>query len=302
MAGYRTKLPPPNSIVAFEAAARFQNFTHAARELNVTQAAVSRQIRNLEYFLGFPAFARGNGRAQLTPEGRRLFDAVVVGLEHIAGTVQGLRRYPRKTHLTVASTISFASLWLIPRIATFRNEFPDIDLRFISSDAELDLNADAIDVAIRYGHGAWPGVSAVPLLKPEIFPVCSPALIKDGPPLRALSDLAAHTLLDREEAGSFGVSWTTWLTRVRAETGYVRRRVLFNNYDLLIRAAIEGQGVALGWSPLVSDLLKRKILIRPTASRMKPKESYHLVLPKGAPLNKNRDTFLKWIRRAALVS
>jgi DNA-binding transcriptional LysR family regulator len=302
MSGYRGKLPPPNSLVAFEAAARFQNFTHAARELHVTQAAVSRQIRNLEDFLGFPAFERGNGRAQLTAEGKRLFEAVVIGLEHIAGTVQGLRRSPKKTHLTVASTISFASLWLIPRIATFRNEFPEIDLRFVSSDAELDLNADAIDVAIRYGDGAWPGVSAVPLLKPEVFPVCSPALLKEGPPLRTLSDLAAHTLLDREEVGAFGVSWKTWLTRARGDASAIRRRVLFNNYDLLVRAAIEGQGVALGFSPLVNELLRRQILVRPIARAIKPKESYYLVLPKGAPVNRNRDTFMKWIRRAALAS
>lgn len=301
MSGYRSKLPPPNSIIAFEAAGRFQNFTQAARELNVTQAAVSRQIRNFEDFLGFPAFERGNGRAQLTPEGKRLFEAVVIGLEHIAGTVHGLRRPPKKTYLTVASTISFASLWLIPRIANFRHEFPDIDLRFISSDAELDLDADAIDVAIRYGNGAWPGVLVVPLLKPEIFPVCSPSLVKDGPRLQALPDLSAHTLLDRDEAGTFGVSWKTWLMRVRGDTGHIRRRVLFNNYDLLIRAAIEGQGVALGWSPLVNELLKQKILVRPIVSTMKPKDFYYLVLPKDASMNKSRDTFLKWIRRAAAL-
>lgn len=302
MAGYRSKLPPPNSLVAFEAAARLQNFTQAARELNVTQAAVSRQMRNLENYLGFPVFDRAGGRAQLTPEGRRLSEAVVFGLEHIAGAVQGLRRPPIKTYLTVASTISFASLWLIPRIAKFQHEFPDIDLRFISSDAELDLEADAIDVAIRYGNGAWPGVLAVPLLKPEIFPVCSPSLLKDGPRLQSLPDLAAHTLLDRDEAGTFGVSWKTWLARVRADASPIRRRVLFNNYDLLIRAAIEGQGVALGWSPLVNELLKQHILVRPIISKMKPRDFWYLVLPKSAPMNKSRDTFLNWIRRAAVQS
>lgn len=298
MTEFRTRLPPPNSLVAFEAAARCQNFTRAARELNVTQAAVSRQIANLERFLGLPVFTRGHGRAQLTPEGRRLFDVSVKGLEQIAGVVAALRRADKKIYLTVASTISFAGLFLIPRIAGFRDAFPDIDLRFVSSDGDFDLAAENIDLAIKYGDGKWPGLVPLPLLRPEIFPVCSPSLLASGGQLCTLADLDAHTLLDRDEAGTFGIGWATWLKAVHGEPARIGRRVLFNSYDLLIRAAVEGQGVALGWKPLVDELLKHKALVRPINRRFVPKQSYYLVLPRNAPVNPHRETFIAWLKRA----
>src|SRR5262244_2823471 len=157
MKGLRTKLPPPNSILAFEAAARHQSFKLAARELNVTQAAVSRQIKTLEDHLGLAVFRRVRRAVQLTDEGRRLHDAVVAGLDHIAEIVAELQRSQARSHLTVATTLAFSSFWLIQRIPDFRARFPDIELRIIASDAELDMRAEGIDVGVRYGSGKWQG-------------------------------------------------------------------------------------------------------------------------------------------------
>jgi DNA-binding transcriptional LysR family regulator len=290
-------LPPPNSLVAFEAAARSENFTLAARELRVTQAAVSHQIKNLETDLGLRVFHRLNGKVKLTEEGERLFRSVVIGLEQNANTVSELKRHAARPHLTIAATLSFAGFWLMPRIATFRDEFPHLDLRFVAADGELDLAGEAIDLAVKYGDGNWPGFRAELLFRPDVFPVCSPSLLSAGKPLRSLSDLSQQTLLERDSAGSFGVTWAEWLAAVGGDSGQIKRRLYFNNYEVMIRAAVEGQGIALGFRPLIDQLLKQKVLVRPIDLGMRPRESYYLVTADRLTANKHRDTFCAWLTR-----
>src|SRR5919108_4700152 len=162
MVGLRAKLPPANSLVVFEAAARHLNFTRAAQELNVTQAAVSRQIQILEDHLGTQLFQRQPRALKLTVPGLRLFKSVTMSLEHIANTVMDIRRVGPKADVTIATSVTFASYWLMAHIAKFRAVNPDIELKVVASAPVSDLAAAGIDLAVRYGSGKWPGVEAEP--------------------------------------------------------------------------------------------------------------------------------------------
>jgi putative choline sulfate-utilization transcription factor len=297
MKDLRRKLPPPNSILAFEAAARHQSFTRAARELNVTQTAVSRQIKTLEEHLGLAVFRRVRRSVRLTSEGKRLHEAVMAGLDHIAETVAELQKLDARAHLTVATTLAFSSFWLIRRIPDFRTRFPEIELRIITSDANVDLLAEGVDVAVRYGSGKWQGLSATRIFTPEVFPVCSPSLL-DTVPIRTLRDLLDAPLLDQEAADKSWLNWESWFQEVGIGARRLKRLLTFNNYPFLIQAAIGGQGVALGWTPYVNELLQLGMLVRPIETVFRPPDAYYLITPVDGD-NPAADAFARWIREQA---
>ncbi|HLI10294.1 MAG TPA: transcriptional regulator GcvA [Alphaproteobacteria bacterium] len=297
MKGLRTKLPPPNSILAFEAAARHQSFTRAARELNVTQTAVSRQIKTLEDHLGLAVFRRARRAVQLTSEGKRLHEAVMAGLDHIAEIIAELQKTRARPHLTVATTVAFSSFWLIRRIPDFRARFPEIELRIITSDADLDLLAEEIDVAVKYGNGKWPGLSATRLFAAEVFPVCSASLL-DAIPIHTPADLLKAPLLELEALDTSWLDWADWLREVGLSAKRLRRLLTFNNLPLLMQAAVDGQGVALGWTPYVTELLARGKLVRPIETVVRPSNAYYLVRPLGSE-NPNSAIFSDWISEQA---
>lgn len=297
MKGLRRKLPPPNSIIAFEAAARHESFTLAARELNVTQAAVSRQIKTLEDHLGLAVFRRVRRAVHLTSEGKRLHQAVVAGLDHIAEMVTELQQTGARPRLTVATTLAFSSFWLIRRIPDFRVRFPEIELRIITSDAELDMLAEGIDVAVRYGNGKWQGLSAIPLFTTEVFPVCSRSLL-DSFPIRTPADLLNAPLLELDAADKSWIDWGSWLQDVGLDARRRRRLLTFNSWPLLIQAAVDGQGIALGWTPYVNELIELGKLVRPIDTVVRPTNAYYLVTPLRDE-DPNCAHFLQWIRAQA---
>jgi LysR family transcriptional regulator, glycine cleavage system transcriptional activator len=300
MEGLRRKLPPPNSIFAFEAAARHQSFTRAARELNVTQAAVSRQIKTLEDHLGLPVFRRVRRSVQLTGEGKRLHEAVMAGLDHIAEVVAELQQSDGRPDLTLATTLAFSSFWLIRRIPDFRARFPGIELRIITSDANLDLLAEQIDIAVRYGSGKWQGLSATRIFTAEVFPVCSPSLL-NAIPIRTPHDLLNAPLLDQEVADKSWLNWASWLQQVGVGARKSKRLLTFNNFPFLIQAAIDGQGFALGWTPYVNELLELGKLVRPIETVVRPTDAYYLVAPLRAN-NPNAAVFSGWIMEQAAAA
>jgi len=297
MKGLRRKLPPPNSIFAFEAAARHQSFTRAARELNVTQTAVSRQIKILENHLGLPVFRRVRRSVQLTGEGKRLHEAVAAGLDHIAEVVNDLQQTDGRPHLTLATTLAFSSFWLIRRIPDFRARFPEIELRIITSDANLDLLAEGIDIAVRYGSGKWPGLSATRIFAAEVFPVCSRSLL-DSFPIRTPHDLLNAPLLDQEVPDKSWLNWASWLQQVGVGARKLKRLLTFNNFAFLIQAAIDGQGFALGWTPYVNELLELGKLVRPIETVVLPTDAYYLIAPLRGE-NPNAAVFSRWISEQA---
>lgn len=216
------QLPSLPALQTFEAAARLGSFTAAARELHVTQGAVSHQIRALEDGLGYLLFARLPRRVELTREGRMLGEAVTRGLSQIAEMLRLLEQQRGRHWLTVSASHSFAVRWLVPRIDEFARLHPDADVRISSTNRMADPRHEDIDLCIRFGEGGYPGLDSEVLITEEVFPVCSPRLLRDAP-LREPADLRHHTLLHddvlqghpQRRAGSGGSrppgwSYPTW--------------------------------------------------------------------------------------------
>ncbi|NIA68073.1 LysR family transcriptional regulator [Pelagibius litoralis] len=299
MVTLRKRLPPANSLITFEASARHLNFTHAAAELLVTQAAVSRQIQLLEDNLGCPLFERRPRGLELTLPGRRLREAVTMGLGHIATTAADLRRVRRPGELTVSTSVTFANYWLMSRVAKFRAANPDVQLRLVASAPVGDLTASGIDLAVRYGSGVWDGAAATRLMDNEVFPVCAPSYIDRRRPLGALTDLLEETLLHLIEYDSNWVTWEAWLAALGIRAPAKGPSLEFDNYLVLTQAVLDGQGIALGGGRLAEDFLARGLLIRPIEARLRSERSFYLLVPKDQPLSLQAEAFRRWILEEA---
>src|SRR5262245_28195946 len=207
----RFNLPPLDLIQGFEAAARNLSFTKAAEELFVTQSAVSRQIRALEEHLGAPLFERRHRTLLLTEQGRILYRTAADLLERLQEVTDRLRADGATPHLTVTTTSGFASLWLIPRLRGFTAAHPQVDVRISASYSLVNLERSLVDVAVRYCNPGDVPEGAVCLFGEELFPICSPRLIAEGPhPIGTLQDLEHHALLHMDGAGGY-FDWNTWL-------------------------------------------------------------------------------------------
>jgi LysR family glycine cleavage system transcriptional activator len=295
MVSLRAKLPPVNSLVIFEAAARHLNFTRAAEELHVTQAAVSRQIHVLEGHLEVALFHRRHRSLELTPYGERLHKAVTMGLEHIASATADIRRVPKDGEVTVSTSVTFASYWLMSRIAKFRASHPDVELRLVASAPVANLAAAGVDLAVRYGQGRWSGVEAIHLLDNEIFPVCAPGYLAGRPRLRQPAELLEETLLHLVEFDHNWMDWEAWLRALGVERKPARRGLVFDNFLVLIQAALDGQGIALGGGRLADDFLARGVLVRPIAATLRSELAFYLVIPTELPLSQPAALFRDWI-------
>src|SRR5665213_768300 len=188
-------LPPLSALRAFEAAARWRSFSKAADELNVTPAAVSHQSHALEEDLGVSLFERRNRAVELTASARVLLPGLTEAFAGIQSSVRRLRAHNDTGTLTVTASPSFAGKWLVQRLHRFQKQHPDIDVRISATDTVVDLTRADFDIAIRYGTGRYPGLDVELLLKNEVFPACSPELLRAGPPLETPADLRSHALL-----------------------------------------------------------------------------------------------------------
>lgn len=256
-----------NALRAFEASARHQSFSAAAAELHVTPAAVGQLVRTLEEWLGTPLFHRAaSGRARLVateaaeralPDLRAGFDRLVLGLERLKeGAVGGV--------LTVTVSPAFAAKWLLPRLERFQTAWPDTGVRLDTSLKAVDFVAQRIDVGVRYGLGHWPGLTAEKLMDEEVYPVCSPRLLREQGRLREPRDLAAETLIHDLSMDSHSgfPTWERWLQTAGVTGVSTKRGLQINNSAAVLQAAIDGHGVALARSALARDDLASGNLLR----------------------------------------
>jgi LysR family transcriptional regulator, glycine cleavage system transcriptional activator len=261
----RRELPPLDLLLGFEAAARHLSFTKAATELFLTQSAVSRQVQALEEALGVSLFQRRHRALLLTDEGQLLSRAVGSMLDELREVTRKVRGTGVPTPLSVTTIVSFASLWLIPRLPKFRAQHPSADVRISADNQIVNLTRERIDVAIRYcaPDAAPPG--AVKLFGEEVMPMCSPALLREPKrPLKTPADLRHHVLLhDDWSPVQPWLDWNTWLQAHGAAGLKPASELRFSHYDQMIQAAVDGQGVALGRWPLLSGLIKRGQLVAP---------------------------------------
>ncbi|MEE9194293.1 MAG: LysR substrate-binding domain-containing protein [Alphaproteobacteria bacterium] len=295
MQNLRAKLPPLNSLVAFEASARHLSFTRAGQELRISREAVSRKIRILENHLGVSLFVRLYRTLELTAAGRELQSVVAGSLEDIARTAAGLRRKTETSKITVTATIAITSFWLTPRLPRFRKKHPDAEIHVNVSDTPLDLLAEGIDVGLQYGDGRWPGLKATKLFDVNSFPVCSPAYLERMGPLDRPRDLRDRTLLYLDGEMHSLENWDWWMGEMGVDMPASARSLRFDSYANVIQAALEGQGVALGFGQVVGDLLSCGQLVRPMEHACSKDLAVYAVVPRGIRPTPNAEQFFNWI-------
>jgi LysR family glycine cleavage system transcriptional activator len=289
------RLPSLNGLRAFEAAARHLSFTRAASELNVTQTAISHQIKRLEDELGIRLFVRNNRSLVLTPQARDYLPLVRAAFDDLRLATERLVRKDSGKVLTVSTIASLAAKWLLPRLATFQETHPDIDVRITTSTSLVDFKNGDVDAALRYGRGHWPGVRADWLMADELFPVCSPALLQSSKPLRCPQDLAHHTLL--HTSGGYDDDWRLWLTAAGLPAAISKQSGL--SFDLIfmtIQAAIDGFGIALGRTSYVQDDIARGRLVVPFKIALPADAGFYLVSPEGRTDPPKLRAFRQWVK------
>src|SRR5579859_30608 len=289
-----TRLPSLNGLRAFEAAARHLSFTAAATELNVTQTAISHQIRRLEAELGIRLFVRQNRSLTLTAEAREYLPGIRAAFNDLRLATDRLLRKDGDRVLTVSTLASFAAKWLLPRLSSFQQAHPEIDVRITSSTSLVDFRRDDVDAAIRYGRGHWSGLRADWLTADELFPVCSPALLNGDKPLQCPKDLAHHTLL--HTSGGYDDDWRLWLTAAELPSDISKQPGL--SFDLIlmtVQAAIDGLGVALCPTTYVQDDIAKGRHMVTYKIALPADAGFYLVSPQARAELPKLSAFRRWL-------
>lgn len=232
---------PVGPLRAFDVAARYLNLSAAAEELNVTHAAVSRQVKQLEQRLGVQLFERLPRGLKLTPHGALLAEGTRQAFDRLASAIEDVSVPAVRRKLTISTFASLAARWLMPRVGGFSALFPDVDLQVMTGARLVDFSREDVDIGIRFGSGKYPGLHVVPLFKPQEIVICSPALLKRGPPLKTYADLKHYTLLHDDSHGA----WVRWLEAVGAKGVNARRGIICGDRNAMLQAALAAQGVAL---------------------------------------------------------
>lgn len=296
------RLPSLDFLRGFEAAGRLLSFTRAAAELFLTQSALSRQVAALEEALGVPLFERRHRALALTPAGAAFHRDVTAVLQGLAAAAQTARGALRSPGLALSTTVSFASLWVIPRLATFRARHPDAEVYISADDRVVDLSRGDVDVAIRYLADAKAPEGAVHLFGERMMPVVSPTLLaRGGTPLARPADLARHVLLhlDDPDGRTPWLEWSVWLGS-NGQLGLKPAGSLrFKLYDQVIQAAVGGQGVALGRVPLIADHLRDGRLVAPFAKRYESARGYYALVAPHAVERPAVRAFVGWLAEEA---
>jgi LysR family glycine cleavage system transcriptional activator len=292
------RLPSLNGLRAFEAAARHLSFTQAASELNVTQTAISHQIRRLEEELGMRLFVRQNRALSLTPEARDYLPGVRAAFNDLRLATDRLQRKDNDRVLTVSTLASLAAKWLLPRLSAFQEAHPGIDVRITTSTNFVDFQRDNVDAGIRYGRGQWPGVRAQWLMADEMFPVCSPALSNSNRPLRCPKDLSDHVLLHTSNA--YSDDWRLWLTAAGLPTDISKLPgITFDLIFVTVQAAIDGIGVAMGRTSYVQDDIAKGRLVVPFKITLPTDAGFYLVSPEAQADSPKLSAFRQWLVASA---
>jgi LysR family transcriptional regulator, glycine cleavage system transcriptional activator len=289
----RRNLPSIKALVTVEAAMRLRSFTAAARELNVTQAAVSRQVRVLEDDFGVALFTRGHRRVEPTPAGATLGLALSQALDTMADGVEGLRRTLGSQTLTVGATLAISHFWLLPRLSRFRERHPELRIRVLSDDEPFDLRSGGLDLVIRYGVAPFSDGRTLVSRDDSFFPVCSPAFAATVKAEPSATDLLSLPLIGHDAPDPTWMLWPDWFERVGVGGRIPPAALQVNHHTDGVAAALAGHGVALGWSVILHDLLATGQLVR-IGAKVKADGAYNVVVPiKGA--NDAAEALAEWI-------
>ena len=289
-------LPPLSRLLPIEAAARLESFSRAAEELGTTQAAVSKQIAQLEGFLGTALFERRNRAVFLTDEGRRLGQVVGAALSDIASEIALVRGHGAPHELVLHCQLCEAFYWLTPRLAGFRERHPGTEVRLVSALAPLTEARARFDVAIQTSGRPTGTARLAFTATDEIFPVCAPALVAGTSPPLPAADLTAYPLLSHRVVPQDWMDWPDWFDAVGTSLRAPPRLVPLDSFPLVIQAAVSGHGVALGWRRTVETMLDEGRLIRPCEDAVQRPTEISVYRGTGRVLHTLTDALLDWLR------
>jgi putative choline sulfate-utilization transcription factor len=294
----RGRLPSLQALAVFEAVGRKLSFSAAAELLGTSQPAVSQRILALEEELQTPLFRRLHRGVELTPEGERLYRAVTDGFALIRDAVARIDGAVADS-LTIATDFGFAAWWLMPRIGAFRERFPDVEVRVLTSQDNMAAGDAQIDASILFGAGDWANCTASLLFPEIVVPVCAPSLLRGHAP-DEVADVTHFPLLHLEApCDGRWLSWADLLTCHGLTQGEHRHDLTFNNYQLVLEAAVMGQGIALGWWPLTERFLSDGKLVALPKLLTRTRCGYFLIEPKNVRRDCIRVQFGHWILEQA---
>lgn len=288
-------VPPLNPLHVFDAVARLGSLTKAAAELCVTHSAVSRQLATLEQYLGVTLFEREPRGVKLTKVGATYHKAVGPAFASIAAATESIVGKAEGEPLRLSVYNTFAAKWLMHRLQRFEQRYPAIPVEISTTVAPMNFNEVEVDAAIQFGDGNWSGIASEHLFDDVIEPVCSPALLRNGPPLKQIADLAQHRLLQSRYRRR---DWFDWLEAVghgELEGLVKQQRGGFQNSLLAYQAAIEGLGVVIGQTRLLENDLAAGTLVRPFKKPVKRELGYYLLMPEGRRPSRKIAAFRAWL-------
>ena len=265
---------PLNALRVFVSVAEHLSFTDAARELDVTPAAVSAQIKTLEDTLETPLFYRHSRSVRLTPQGAQLLPGAQRGFDELQRAIEQLRNHRSSGLLNISLLNSFLQKWLLPRLTDFYQQHPEIDLRFNASRALVDFTQTDFHAAVRYGQGRWPDLRAEHVMDDWVFPVASPGLAAGLGPVNTVGELQKYRLLNSEHE-----PWSDWLRCLGGDTTRLEQRPMLEDSIAVLNAAERGEGLALARWSLVADDLAVGRLVRVGTQSVRQRAAYYLVAP-----------------------
>lgn len=286
---------PLSALRAFEAAARLGSFKAAATELAVTPTAVSHQIRALEAQTGLALFDRQVRKVALTEAGAQLFPVLRDGFDAFEATLARLTQQRTRIQVSISATNAFTVKWLVPRMSDFRSQHPGIDLQLQASDELADLRSTAVDIAIRYGRGPYPGLVTQPLFTDRFAPVANPRLGVTSP-----ADLARVPLIrfDWKQAHPENPTWERWFAVAQLPLPQQASQLRFSDEGHAIQAAVAGHGIALVSLALIADELEAGHLVQPFGPEIDG-HTYHLAMYADRPSSAPVQTVAEWLRAQA---
>lgn len=284
-----------NLLLIFEAAGRYLSFSRAAEELGVSQPAVSHAIKKLENELGVRLFERQHRGVALNRSGRTFFDQVSSSLDDIYRAAAALKDRHRPQDVTLSVSTAFATHWLMPRIARFKQDHPSINLRCLTTESDTELREQDVDLRIPQSVGDWPEYDRCRFTDESVVAVCSKQYLEQAGEITHPADILAHTLLHLEASYPQRLDWPQWLKHFGIDHTNNAQQFRFNDYSVVLQAALEGQGIALGWLHIVEPLLDQGRLVQASPQHLTTDHAFYILSPKNKPLNTAAECLRNWL-------
>ncbi len=293
---FRSALPPLASLMPFEASARLGSITKAGDELGLTQAAVSRQIKSLEDNLGVQLFHRKNRAIYLTDDGRELKYAVSGALETIAGCATRLRERKKSGEVVLFAQLCEGLYWVMPRLANFYQLHPNIKVRVPVSTTPFTESVEYFDLALQTSSRKSGDCERVFSVPDEVFPICSPQYLSDSQFPMTLSNLKSHHLLHHKVYPQDWIDWDDWLQRLGSDVRVGYSGTVYDSYPMMIQAAIEGHGIALGWKQTTDRLLESGSIVKPFEESLYLESGLSVYLNPQCAMRPEVEAVLEWLQ------